>query len=318
MTQGECRSVEEKREAVVGNRAGARRQRTGGIGTTGTAGKILVGYLALSSIAATIAFAHGRDSLILLVAHLAALAICAAVFFRLIPDSRALSLIPLVSFPFLYAELPHLLLSSQLHDDAVQAWEAFIFGASPAHSAAGHWPWLPLSELLHGAYLSYYAIIYVPPLYLYLRGDREQFERTVTALMAVFAICFVLFIVYPVAGPRYLWPAPAGIPDGPIRRLDLWLLASGSSKGAAFPSSHVAVSTTQTLMAWQWNRRAGAILGVLTVLLAAGAVYGGFHYAIDTIAGAAVGVAVVYGLRAIETRRIKVESLAAEYAEYAE
>ena len=272
------------------------------MGARGTAGKILVGYLALSSIAAVIAFARGRNSLLLLIAHLAALAICTALFFRPIADSRALSVIPLVSFPFLYAELPHLLLSSQFHDDAVQAWEAFIFGASPAHTAAGRWPWLPLSELLHGAYLSYYAIIYVPPLYLYLRGDREKFERTVTALMAVFAVCFLFFIVYPVAGPRYLWSPSPGIPDGPVRRLALWLLASGSSKGAAFPSSHVAVSTTQTLTARQWNRAGGAILGMLTVLLAAGAVYGGFHYAIDTIAGAVVGVAVVYVLRVVPAR----------------
>ena len=288
-------------------------------GTFG-AGTILTCYLAATSVAGAIAFARRRDSLLLLAAHVCALALCAALYLGASPlrgsrRAAVASLLPLIAFPFLYAELPHILLSSQLHDETVQAWEAFLFGASPAHTAAARWPWLPLSELLHGAYLSYYAIIYVPPLYLYVRGDREQFERTVTALMAIFAVCFALFIVYPVAGPRYLWPAPPGAPDGPVRRLALWLLASGSSKGAAFPSSHVAVSTTQTLMAWQWSRTAGAILGVMTVLLAAGAVYGGFHYAIDTIAGAAVGIIVVVAVRAALARRSTFGSFAAEYAE---
>jgi membrane-associated phospholipid phosphatase len=198
---------------------------------------------------------------------------------------------PLLAVPVLYAELPDLMLGagSRLHDQLIQTWEATLFGASPAHVAASRLPWPGLSELLHLGYLSYYGIIYAPPLWLYLRNERRQFEVTVTALTITFAICFAIFVFFPVAGPRYLWTAPPGIPDGPIRRLALTLLASGSSKGAAFPSSHVAVAVVQSLMMLRYRRSTGLLISSASLLLAMGAVYGGFHYGVDVLAGAATG-----------------------------
>lgn len=211
---------------------------------------------------------------------------------------------PLLLVPALYAELPDLIsgAGSRFHDQMVQTWEAGLFGASPAHVAAGRWPWLSLSELLHLGYLSYYAIIYLPPLWLYLRNERREFEVTITALAVTFAVCFAIFVFFPVAGPRYLWSAPPGIPDGPIRRLALTLLAAGSSKGAAFPSSHVAVAVVQSIMMLRHHRRAGLLISGASLLLALGAVYGGFHYGIDVLAGAATGgllaAVVIFGVRA--------------------
>lgn len=199
---------------------------------------------------------------------------------------------PLLAVPALYAELPDLMYGagSQLHDQLIQSWEAALFGASPAHVAAGRWPWTAMSELLHLGYLSYYGIIYLPPLWLYLRNERREFEVTITALAITFATCFAVFVFFPVAGPRYMWSAPPGIPDGPIRRLVLSLLAAGSSKGAAFPSSHVMVAVVQSIMMLRHHRRAGLLICGASLLLALGAVYGGFHYGVDVIAGAAGGI----------------------------
>lgn len=202
--------------------------------------------------------------------------------------------LPLGVIPFLYTELPVLIagFGAPFHDSAIQRLEQAVFGASPAAVWAGQAPWPGLSELLHLAYLSYYLIIYLPPLVAYLRHHDEAFDRTVAALAAVFSVCFVIFAVYPVVGPRYLWPAPQGIPDGPIRRLVLGILGAASAKGSAFPSSHVAVSVVQTAIALRWQRRVGAGLLVATVLLAVATVYGGFHYAVDAIAGVMVGLVI--------------------------
>jgi membrane-associated phospholipid phosphatase len=198
---------------------------------------------------------------------------------------------PLVAVPVLYAELPDLIFGagSTFHDQLVQGWEASVFGASPAHVAGGRWPWTALSELLHLGYLSYYAIIYVPPLWLYLRNEQRDFRTTITALTITFTGCFAVFVFFPVAGPRYLWNGPPGIPDGPVRRLALTILAAGSSKGAAFPSSHVAVATVQSVMMLRHHRAAGVVVSIASLLLALGAVYGGFHYGIDVLAGAVAG-----------------------------
>jgi membrane-associated phospholipid phosphatase len=95
-----------------------------------------------------------------------------------------------------------------------------------------------------------------------------------------------------VQGPRYLFDPPGGvIANGFLYQLTHTVLEAGSSQGAAFPSSHVGVSVTQTLLMIRYMPRLAPLIGVLTLGLALGAIYGGFHYAIDAAAGLALGVA---------------------------
>jgi membrane-associated phospholipid phosphatase len=182
------------------------------------------------------------------------------------------------------------------HDPAISGLERRIFGGEPAYAWAGAWPWRPLSELLHACYFSYYPLIYTPPLLAYVgrararSDDHQPFEETVLALVLAFVTCFVVFIVFPVQGPRYLG-VPAGVPDGPVRRLVLRVLQSASSRGAAFPSSHVSVAVAQAWMALRHQPKIGRWTALLALGLACGAVYGGFHYAIDALVGALVGAA---------------------------
>jgi membrane-associated phospholipid phosphatase len=143
------------------------------------------------------------------------------------------------------------------------------------------------SELLHAGYLTYYPAIFIPPLVLYARGERHAYAQTVMALTVAYVVCWTVFAVAPVEGPRYLWTPNA--PDGPARRLAVAILAAGSSRGAAFPSSHMAISVVQTVMALRWQPKMGAILALTSMLIGVGAVYGGFHYGVDMIAGAMLG-----------------------------
>jgi membrane-associated phospholipid phosphatase len=52
------------------------------------------------------------------------------------------------------------------------------------------------------------------------------------------------------------------------------------------------VATTQSILAVTYFGRRGLALGFASTLLALGAVYGGFHFAMDVIVGAAVGAIV--------------------------
>ena len=93
-------------------------------------------------------------------------------------------------------------------------------------------------------------------------------------------------------GPRYLFPPPVGEgAQGPVYALAHRLLEAGSSRGAAFPSSHVGVAVAQTVMIARFAPRWAPLVGGLTIGLALGAVYGGFHYAIDAAAGLLLGAA---------------------------
>jgi membrane-associated phospholipid phosphatase len=126
---------------------------------------------------------------------------------------------------------------------------------------------------------------------LFFTGARRKLAATTLALVLVYAVCFVVYPLFPVDGPRFLLgPAPA--PDGPVRSYVLALREHGSSRGTAFPSSHVAASTVAALCALQHQRRLGWIAASIAAGLTIATVYGGFHYAVDALAGLMLGVAV--------------------------
>jgi membrane-associated phospholipid phosphatase len=197
---------------------------------------------------------------------------------------------PLLVLFFLYAELPTLIAAAghvQPLDEVVIRWEQRLFGGQPARSWAARDGTPLLSEMLHFAYLSYYPIIYALPVALWFGRRREDFATAALGLLLTFVACFACYIAFPVAGPRYLWTSAA--PDGVFRSTATWLLQSGSSRGTAFPSSHVAVAVAQSILAARLLPRLGVPIVFLTVGLGAGAVYGGFHYAVDVLAGAVLG-----------------------------
>ena len=196
--------------------------------------------------------------------------------------------------PALYSELA--LLNVSVHngryfDDLVLRWEEFLFGGQPSRELAAAMPWLPLSEVLHFSYIAYYLIIYGPFILLYMRGRRDDHQRAAFTIMLTFFAHYLFFIYFPVQGPRYLFPAPGGeIENGLMYQLAHRILEAGSSRGAAFPSSHVGVSFVQTALCFVLLKRWAPLLLVLSTGLAVGAVYGGFHYATDAAAGLAFGL----------------------------
>lgn len=202
------------------------------------------------------------------------------------------SWLPLLIIPILYAELAVLNQwgGTRFFDTTVQGWEAILFPGDPSATLAGYDPSWMVSEPLHFAYMSYYPLIYITTARLHLQRRAEAFHRTLTALMLGFLLCYVVFILFPVQGPRYLGTGPVGIPEGPFRLLALAFLEVGSSQGSAFPSSHVAVIVALALMTLRYQRWTGWAIALLSAGMAVGAVYGGFHYGVDIVAGVAVGV----------------------------
>src|SRR6059036_4139268 len=118
-----------------------------------------------------------------------------------------------------------------------------------------------LSWFLHACYLAYYAILYASPLGLWFSGRRDAARRTIFAVMVTFYVCYVVFLFFPVAGPRYTFDLAhnAATSVAPARWAQ-WLLDRGDSWGAAFPSSHVAASVVAVGMALRYWRALGWVL----------------------------------------------------------
>ena len=179
------------------------------------------------------------------------------------------------------------------HDPTVQRWEMLLFGAQISRVWWQRYPSLFWSTVLHGAYLSYYLILIAPALWFAVKRDLPALRRFVLMVLASFVLCYLFFIFFPVAGPYYAFPHPTGaFVHTFTARLVYDALASGSSYGAAFPSSHVAATVAAAVAAWRGSRRVGAVLAVPTVLLIVAVVYCQMHYGVDALAGLAVGTAV--------------------------
>lgn len=182
-----------------------------------------------------------------------------------------------------------------VHDALIQRWEAAIFGGQPSRDWWRAHPSLFWSTVLHGAYFMYYAIVPLPVLWFWVRRDLVALRRTVLLEMATFVFCYLWFVFFPVAGPYYEFARPTGaFVQTFTARLVYGALATGSSYGAAFPSSHVAASVAAAGAAWLGDRRLGGVLIVFAALLTVATVYCQMHYAVDATAGLLVGSSAVW------------------------
>jgi membrane-associated phospholipid phosphatase len=202
--------------------------------------------------------------------------------------------LPAILLPLFYTELAHLndALGGGYHDALVQSWEQALFGTQPSVTLRQLLPWRPLGEYLHFGYFAYYALVPGLGLALYRAGRREAFRAMLTTVLLVFFACFLWFMVFPVAGPWYSFPRPAGDSEGWVfPGIVHAVLARGASQGTAFPSSHTAVAVVVWMLAWRLARRVFWAFALIVPALVVGTVYGGFHYAVDTTAGVLVALA---------------------------
>lgn len=215
-------------------------------------------------------------------------------------------------------------------DHVFAQWEQTLFGCQPALLFSKALPWAVVSELMDMGYAAYYPMIVVVVMF-YFFCHYEEYERAAFVVLTSFFIYYVMFILVPVTGPTFYYnavglsdishgvfpnlhdyfnyyrdclPSP-GYKDGIFYQLVEQAKAAGERPTAAFPSSHVGVSTVLMLLVWHAkNRRLLYILLPFYILLCLATVYIQAHYAIDAIAGLVSGAAIYAGLMAV-TKRMK-------------
>lgn len=213
-------------------------------------------------------------------------------------------------------------------DHLFALWEQQLFGCQPALLFAAALPSHVVSELMGMGYTSYYPMIaLVTGFYLVCRY--KEFERASMVILASFFVFYVVFIFVPVAGPTFYYnavgigqivqghfpelhdyfnthtaclPTP-GYTDGFFYHMVEEAKAAGERPTAAFPSSHVGVSTVCMFLAWHTgNRRLFFLMLPFFVFLCMSTVYIQAHYAIDAIAGLVSGTAIYFALMAATAR----------------
>ena len=167
------------------------------------------------------------------------------------------------------------------------------------------------SEMMHLGYASYYPLM-VLVVFFYFLYRYQEFHRASFIILTSFFIYYVVFILLPVTGPQYYYLAAgvdqiaqgnfpdvgdyfathdASLPipgwkDGFFYQCVASAHAVGERPTAAFPSSHVGVTTILLLLACHArNRKLVYTILPFYVLMCFATVYIQAHYAVDVIGG---------------------------------
>lgn len=194
--------------------------------------------------------------------------------------------------------------------------EQSIFGCQPALLFHKAMPQIWFSELMDLGYASYYPLIGIV-VFFYFFFRYTEFERASFIILASFFAYYVIFIYLPVTGPQYYYQAVGlediakgifpnlndyfsthaermtspGWTDGPFYHLVEQAHDAGERPTAAFPSSHVGITTVLMLLAWHsGSRKLFYFMLPFFLLMCLATVYILAHYAIDAIAGLVTGI----------------------------
>jgi membrane-associated phospholipid phosphatase len=210
-------------------------------------------------------------------------------------------------------------------DHVFAQWEQSLFGCQPSLLFSQKVPYGWFSELMCLGYVSYFPLMLITYLYYFFRRYKE-FQMTAFVMLTSFFAYYVVFVLLPVTGPQfyYLAVGTEKIAAGIFPNLGDWFLThsermaapgwtdgfwyhmldlthdAGERPTAAFPSSHVGITTVVMLLALHTRSRA-LIFTILPfyILMCLSTVYIYAHYAIDAIAGLLTGTLLYFTLKAI-------------------
>jgi membrane-associated phospholipid phosphatase len=210
---------------------------------------------------------------------------------------KALRLVyPLFLFAFLYEAVgPQVFLIFDHSFDAhVIALEKTIFGVDPAFALQQHME-IWLNELMNASYFSYYFMLPVSAIVLLVTKNWDALEKLVLTSAVTFYVCYLIFIFYPVVGPRFFLSEQYYLPIiGPcFTPLTQRIIAGGGLYGGAMPSSHCAVALVSLWILAREVRKTAIPSFILVSMLCASTVYGRYHYISDVVAGLLIGAAML-------------------------
>lgn len=194
-----------------------------------------------------------------------------------------------------------------------------LFGCQPALLFDQVCSGLFWREAFNMGYWLYYPMIALVSFYYFFCRPKEA-ERCTFVIMASFFLYYIIYIFLPVAGPQFYFPvigeeiAAAGpYPElGDYFNLHPEITIAQEGKGglftefvgmaqgagerptAAFPSSHIGVTTILVMLAYRAKKWLFAVMFPVYVLLCCATVYIKAHYLVDAIAGLVTGVLVYY------------------------
>lgn len=146
-------------------------------------------------------------------------------------------------------------------------------------------------EIVELFYLLVYAVVPAGAVVLLLGGWTAALDVYWTTVFLAELTCYAALPWLQSRPPRALQLEPAPVAaDGPIRRVNLWLLQRGSIQMNTVPSGHAAGATAVALAVFSAAPGIGVALLAIGLGITLATVLGRYHYAIDSILGVAVAI----------------------------
>jgi len=203
---------------------------------------------------------------------------------------------PAFVFPLLYKQVEFLAAAfgNWSMTGVIQRWEVQLFNGHPSLWLSERFPSVLLSEYLHFCYISYVVLLPAIGGYWYFAKRRPAFRELVFLLSVTYYSSYLFYILFPVDSPYYLFSPPGGAAGGNFfYNLVHFVSDRAGARGGAFPSTHVSASTVILLTVLRHQRKLGYFLLPIVIGIYFATIYGRFHYALDVVAGLALGGLVV-------------------------
>ena len=148
----------------------------------------------------------------------------------------------------------------------------------------------PVNELFFFGYFSFFGLMTVGWWVLYAKRRDAEAVSTLTIVTFAFYTLYLFYALFPVEGPKYYFPSLhkewySNFNGYFFTALMKQLFDHVDLAGAAFPSSHVAISTLALSLNLRHLPRLAAVFLPITVVLIFSTVYIYAHYAVDVFAG---------------------------------
>jgi membrane-associated phospholipid phosphatase len=205
--------------------------------------------------------------------------------------------LPAIFFVTVFEEVSYLSLSLRggWQNTHLIALESLLFAVPPAVWMHEHFPaWL--TEFLEFGYFVFYPLYPIFGGIFWTWRDRPRFasafRQLTDALSVGYVLCYATYLLFPTQSPANLLGVRqiAGAHRGPFQTLVQLIQSHGGVHGNAFPSAHIMLAFVVLVFACRFLPRAAPWVFVSNLLMCFGAVYDGYHYASDVIAGAAIGI----------------------------
>ncbi|UCF63593.1 MAG: phosphatase PAP2 family protein [bacterium] len=152
-----------------------------------------------------------------------------------------------------------------------------------------------LTEFMQISYSIYWITIPLGAAVFYYYKRLDLFEYLLYYVTIAFFLSYLIFIFFPVAGPRFFLADQLTVKYEGLFIADYLrdFMKQSGYRGGAFPSSHVGVAVTILTFLWHFQSRVAKKMFLpLVIALSLATVYGQYHYVVDVIAGLTMGLCI--------------------------